>query len=109
MSVGIASSVVVTITPLVGVGWETDQGCLWGTRSNPEKERVPKDTFSILRSVFDEPEYDMIILCHITPRMHNKLTRLVGPKCLVSCNIGKQPAQALWDTGSSFNDAQEMA
>ena len=35
--------------------------------------------------------------------MHDKLTRLVGKRCLVNCTIEKRPTQVLWDTGAQVS------
>ncbi len=42
-------------------------------------------------------------MCHLTPKQHKEVARLVGSKCIVECYLQGVHTQALWDTGAQVS------
>ena len=42
-------------------------------------------------------------MCHLTPKQHKEVARLVGGKCLVECYLQGVHTEALWDTGAQVS------
>ena len=42
-------------------------------------------------------------VCHISPREQQNISRLVGNKCIIQCNLNGLSTEALWDTGSQVS------
>ena len=42
-------------------------------------------------------------ISHIVPKVHHKLVKLVGERCIIDCEIGGVVGDALWDTGAQVS------
>ena len=42
-------------------------------------------------------------ISHITPKVHHKLVKLVGERCIIDCEIDGVVGEALWDTGAQVS------
>lgn len=45
----------------------------------------------------------MPTVCHISPRHHHKITKLVGRRCTIDCYLNDVPSTVLWDTGAQVS------
>ncbi|PIK62860.1 hypothetical protein BSL78_00194 [Apostichopus japonicus] len=46
-------------------------------------------------------------ISHLTPKVHRELTKLVGRRCLIECNLNTVRETVLWDTGSQVSIINE--
>ena len=48
-------------------------------------------------------EDDNVYVSHITPKQQARVTKLVGRKCTVCCQLNDVQTEALWDTGAQVS------
>ena len=41
--------------------------------------------------------------CYVQPSKKNKVAKLIGQRCLISCNLNKIRTDVLWDTGAQVS------
>eukprot|EP00794_Sanderia_malayensis_P005800 gene5800-6498_t len=50
-----------------------------------------------------QTEISPFFVCHISPKEQQNISRLVGNKCVIQCNLDGFSTEALWDTGSQVS------